>query len=77
MNEHDLDLAYTALCRTMTHLGESRATEFLTRFALLALVRLEDAATAQAMIDAAADIEAAAASSPQVPPVFTAPGNSQ
>ena len=54
MHANDLDETYTSLCRTMTGLGESGATLFLARLALLALARSSDAAAAQALIEAAA-----------------------
>lgn len=55
MTESDLDQSYTRLCRTMTELGEARSALFLARFALLAIERMEDAAAAQRMIEAAAE----------------------
>jgi hypothetical protein len=57
MNTDDLDLAYTTLCRTMTTLGESNSTLFLARFAMLAITRLGNAASALELIAAAADID--------------------
>ncbi len=39
---------------TMTELGEARAPLFLARFAMLAMVRLGDAAVVQGLTDAAA-----------------------
>lgn len=63
MTEAELDAAYTHLCQTMTELGEARAPLFLARFALLAMVRIDDAATVQRLTDAAAaDMAAEAAS---------------
>ena len=44
MTEAELDAAYTHLCKTMTELGEARAPLFLARFALLAMMRIGDAA---------------------------------
>lgn len=55
MTESDLDQAYTRLCKTMTELGEARSSLFLARFALLAIERMDDAAQAQQMIEAAAE----------------------
>ncbi len=55
MQEADLDTAYTALCHTMTRLGEAQAPLFLARFALLALHRLGDATLVQQLIDDAAE----------------------
>ena len=61
MTEAELDAAYTHLCKTMTELGETRAPLFLARFALLAMVRIGDAAAVQGLTDAAAtDIAAEA-----------------
>jgi hypothetical protein len=57
MTEAELDAAYTHLCKTMTELGEARAPLLLARFALLAMVRIGDAAVVQGLTDAAsADI---------------------
>lgn len=62
MTEAELDAVYTHLCKTMTQLGEARASLFLARFALLSMVRIGDAAAVQEMIDAAAaDMAAEAA----------------
>ena len=54
MTEAELDAAYTHLCKTMTELGEARAPLLLARFALLAMVRIGDAAVVQGLTDAAA-----------------------
>ena len=54
MTNADLDVAYTTLCRTMTELGEAKATLFLARLAMLAIARLNDAAAAKDLIEAAA-----------------------
>jgi hypothetical protein len=54
MTEAELDAAYTHLCKTMTDLGEARAPLFLARFALLAMVRIGDAAVVEDLTDAAA-----------------------
>jgi hypothetical protein len=54
MTDTQLDAVYTALCKTMTRLGEAQAPLFLARFALLAIERLDDAAAVQRLIDAAA-----------------------
>jgi hypothetical protein len=54
MTEAELDAAYTHLCKTMTELGETRASLFLARFALLAMVRIGDANIVQGLTDAAA-----------------------
>ena len=51
----ELDTVYTCLCRTMTQLGESSASLFLARFALLAIDRIADTDAAQQLIAAAAE----------------------
>ena len=53
MNESELDVVYTHLCKTMTQLGEANAQLFLARFALLALHTIGDADTGQRLIDEA------------------------
>lgn len=55
MTDSQLDAVYTSLCKTMTRLGEPNAPLFLARFALLAVERIDDAAAAQRLIDAAAE----------------------
>lgn len=55
MTDSQRDAAYTLLCKTMTRLGEANAQQFLARFALLAIERIDDAAAAQRLIDAAAE----------------------
>jgi hypothetical protein len=54
MTDADLDAAYTMLCRTMTEMGEANTTSFLARLAMLAIARLNDAAAAKDLIEAAA-----------------------
>jgi len=55
MTATDLDDVYTELCQTMASLGEERAQLFLARFALLAMVRIDQAASVRAMIAEAAE----------------------
>ena len=55
MIDSELDAIYTHLCMTMTDLGEPNALLLLSRFALLAIDRLDDAATANQLIEAAAE----------------------
>lgn len=55
MTATDLDDVYTELCQTMASLGEDRAQMFLARFALLAMVRIDQAASVRAMIAEAAE----------------------
>jgi len=54
MNDSELDAVYTRLCRTMTDLGEDKASLFLARFALLAIERIGDSAVALRIVDDAA-----------------------
>lgn len=54
MNDAELDAVYTALCQTMTQLGEANAQLFLARFALLAIERLGDAELAGQLVAEAA-----------------------
>ena len=54
MTDHELDSAYTALCLTMTRLGQANAPLYLARFALLAMTRLGGAALVNELLDAAA-----------------------
>ncbi|QGZ64409.1 hypothetical protein [Paraburkholderia acidisoli] len=53
MTDSERDAVYTQLCKTMTGLGEANAPLFLARFALLAIERIDDAAAARALIEAA------------------------
>ncbi len=58
MTDAELDTVYTKLCATLTQLGPDQATLYLARFALLAIVRIGDAAVANELVDAAAlDLE--------------------
>ncbi|WP_454825125.1 hypothetical protein [Paraburkholderia xenovorans] len=43
MTDIELDAVYTRLCKTMTDVGETNASLFLARFALLAITRLGEA----------------------------------
>jgi hypothetical protein len=54
MTDAQLDGVYTALCTTMTRLGEANAPLFLARFALLAVEHIDDTTALQRMIEAAA-----------------------
>jgi hypothetical protein len=53
--DSELDAIYTHLCKTMTDLGELKALLFLSRFALLAIDRLDDRDAAFQLIEAAAE----------------------
>jgi hypothetical protein len=55
MTDNELDAVYTALCNTMTELGEAHAALYLARFALLAIDALGDAPLALKLVDAARD----------------------
>lgn len=55
MTDRERDAIYTALCKTMTRLGEPATPLFLARFALLAVEHLGDAGVAQQLIADAAD----------------------
>ena len=60
MTESELDSIYTQLCKTMTDLGEDRSSLFLARFALLAIIEIDDIAAAQRLIaDASEGIKSA------------------
>jgi hypothetical protein len=54
MTPVELDQAYTQLCNTMTELGEEQATLFLARFAMLALLHIDDAQATHRLITQAA-----------------------
>ncbi|WP_144141917.1 hypothetical protein [Paraburkholderia sp. BCC1884] len=53
MNDSDLDLVYTTLCRTLTTEGEAQAPLYLARLALLCMTELGDAHRALSLIEAA------------------------
>ncbi|WP_175720471.1 hypothetical protein [Burkholderia anthina] len=53
MTDTERDTLYTDLCRTMTRIGETDASLFLARFALLAIETIGDAATVTRLIDEA------------------------
>lgn len=55
LGSEELDDVYSLLCATMTRVGETQATLFLGRFALLAMLRIGDAAQIRALIGDAAD----------------------
>jgi hypothetical protein len=55
MTDAELDELYSQLCRTMTEVGETHSALFLARFALLAMVRIDNAACVQQLIAEAAD----------------------
>ncbi len=55
MTADELDAVYTQLCRKMAELGERRQALYLARFALLAMVEIDDATALPRIIDAAAE----------------------
>ena len=55
MNDAELDTVYTRLCKTMTQLGEAKASLFLARFALLAIGEMNDLDASLKLIDEASD----------------------
>lgn len=57
MKAEDLDLAYTTFCKVMTDVGTERTEMFLARFALLAIVTLDDLERVRKLITEAADID--------------------
>ncbi|RQS20748.1 hypothetical protein [Burkholderia sp. Bp8998] len=50
MTDTERDVLYTDLCRTMTRIGETDASLFLARFALLAIEAIDDATTVARLI---------------------------
>ena len=55
MTESELDVVYTQLCKTMTGLGEAQALLFLARFAMLAIVNIDNAEQSLQLIKEASD----------------------
>ena len=55
MTDTERDVLYSNLCRTMTRIGETDASLFLARFALLAIEAIGDAATITRLIADAGD----------------------
>jgi hypothetical protein len=55
MNDAELDAVYTRLCKTMTQLGEAKASLFLARFALLAIGEMNDPDVSLKLIVEASD----------------------
>ncbi|MBS4049318.1 MAG: hypothetical protein KG075_23435 [Alphaproteobacteria bacterium] len=53
MKPADLDLAYSQICQRLTSIGEAKAQLYLARFALLAMVELNDLHTVQRLIEEA------------------------
>ena len=57
MTDAELDDAYTALCEALGAAGPARAQQLLARFALLAMVEIDDAARLRELIERAARAE--------------------
>lgn len=55
MTDAERDTLYTDLCRTMTRIGETDASLFLARFALLSIEAIGDTATVARLIADAGD----------------------
>jgi hypothetical protein len=53
MTDSELDLVYTTLCTTLTAEGETQASLYLARLALLAMTELGDMQRALSLIEAA------------------------
>lgn len=54
MNDLDLDRVYTQLCHTLGKLGEAQTSQVLSRFALLAMLEINDAGKIEMLIARAA-----------------------
>ena len=50
MTDGELDRVYTALCEALSSAGEAQALPLLSRFALLAMLDIDDAGAIEAMI---------------------------
>ena len=57
MTDGELDDVYTALCEALGNAGPARAQQLLARFALLAVVEIDDRARLRALIERAARAE--------------------
>ena len=51
MTDLELDDCYTALCEALSAAGEPAALQLLSRFALLAMVELDDPAKVRSLIE--------------------------
>lgn len=54
MNDLELDAVYTELCRVLGEAGEQKALTLLGRFALLAMLEIDDVDRLKALIARAA-----------------------
>ena len=50
MNDQELDRVYTLLCQTLSAEGEELAAQVLSRFALLAMLEINDVGTIERLI---------------------------
>ena len=57
MTDGELDDVYTALCEALGNAGPTRAEQLLARFALLAMVEIDDPVRLRALIERAARAE--------------------
>lgn len=53
MTDSDLDLVYTTLCKTLTGEGETQASLYLARLAMLCMTEIDDPQRALTLIEAA------------------------
>lgn len=61
MTEQELDLAYTRMSEVLTELGEELSPLYLARFALLAMISINDVKEVQRLIEAARPEQTASA----------------
>ncbi len=64
MTDAELDHAYTTLCEAMSSVGEQAALQLLSRFALLAILEIDDASRIDALIARAVAASPACAAPP-------------
>ena len=55
MNEQELDRVYTQLCHILGQAGEGQTSQVLSRFALLAMLEINDAGKIEKLITRAAE----------------------
>lgn len=54
MNDQELDRVYTLLCQTLSAEGQENTAQVLSRFALLAMLEINDAGKIEKLISRAA-----------------------
>lgn len=54
MNDQELDRVYTLLCQTLSAEGQEKTAQVLSRFALLAMLEINDAGKLEKLIARAA-----------------------